>query len=113
MNEKLLQKQKLPQGAQNGQPVLDTNGKPKKPLPLKDKKAAGPALSSLDWLAQQIQKLAKNLSNPKDKDKYMELKEKYYREYLMKINASNNAIIAFPKTTFTPYKYYIGKGNNS
>ena len=60
-----------------------------------------------------MQKLAKNLSNPKDKDKYMELKEKYYREFLMKINLSNNANIPFPKTTFTPYKYYIGNGNNS
>lgn len=43
----------------------------------------------------------------------MELKEKYYREFLLKINLSNNAIIPFPKATFTPYKYYIGKGNNS
>jgi hypothetical protein len=70
-------------------------------------------MSSLDWLAAQMQKLGKNLSNPKDKDKYLELKEKYYREFLMKINQSNNAIIPFPKTTFTPYKYYIGRGNNS
>jgi hypothetical protein len=57
--------------------------------------------------------LAKNLSNPKDKDKYLELKEKYYKEFLLKINQSNNAIIPFPKASFTPYKYYIGRGNNS
>jgi hypothetical protein len=31
----------------------------------------------------------------------------------MQINRSNNAIIPFPKASFTPYKYYIGKGNNS
>jgi hypothetical protein len=41
------------------------------------------------------------------------LKEKYYREFLMKINQSNNALIPFPKASFTPYKYYIGRGNNS
>ena len=57
--------------------------------------------------------MAKNLSNPKDKDKYLELKEKYYKEFLLKINQSNNAIIPFPKASFTPYKYYIGRGNNS
>ncbi len=33
-----------------------------------------------------MQKLAKNLANPKDKEKYLELKEKYYREFLNKIN---------------------------
>ena len=31
-------------------------------------------------------KLAKNLSNPKDKEKYLDLKEKYYKEFLSKIN---------------------------
>ena len=60
-----------------------------------------------------MQKLAKNLSNPKDKDKYLELKEKYYREFLNKINQSNGITISFPKTSIVPYKYYIGKGNNS
>lgn len=40
-------------------------------------------MSSLEWIGAQIQKLAKNLANPKDKDKYLELKEKYYREFLM------------------------------
>ena len=60
-----------------------------------------------------MQKLGKNLSNPKEKDKYLELREKYYREFLMQINRSNNVLIPFPKQTFTPYKYYIGKGNNS
>jgi hypothetical protein len=57
--------------------------------------------------------LAKNLSNPKDKDKYLEYKEKYYREFLLKINLSNGASIPFPKSAFPPYKYYIGRGNNS
>lgn len=40
-------------------------------------------MSSLEWIGGQIQKLGKNLANPKDKDKYLELKEKYYREFLM------------------------------
>jgi hypothetical protein len=31
----------------------------------------------------------------------------------MKINKSNGSDIAFPKAVFTPYKYYIGRGNNS
>ncbi len=60
-----------------------------------------------------MQKLAKNLCNPKDKDKYLELKEKYYREFLHKINLSNGVVKVFPKQSFTPYKYFIGKGNNS
>jgi len=54
-------------------------------------------MSSLDQLGLQLQKLGKNLANPKDKDKYLELKEKYYREFLMKINSSNNVVIPFPK----------------
>ena len=113
MNEKLLQKQRLPPGIGQGQAnALDANGKPKKPLKPNQNKPVQP-MSSLDWLAAQIQKFAKNLSNPKDKDKYLELKEKYYREFLLKINQSNNAIIPFPKAPFTPYKYYIGRGNNS
>jgi hypothetical protein len=33
--------------------------------------------------------LAKNLANPKDKEKYLDLKEKYYREFLTKILKSN------------------------
>jgi hypothetical protein len=53
MNEKLLQKQRLPPGVQpNGQPAIDVNCKPKKPAG-KDMKGAigqGP-LSSLDWIA--------------------------------------------------------------
>ena len=53
------------------------------------------------------------MANPKDKEKYLELKEKYYREFLAKINKSNNFENKFPNATFTPYKYYIGKGNNS
>ena len=43
----------------------------------------------------------------------MELKEKYYREFLVKINKSNNFELKFPTSTFPPYKYYIGRGNNS
>ncbi len=94
--------------------MLDANGKPKKPIkPDQNKKNLNPPMSSLEWIGNQIQKLAKNLANPKDKDKYLELKEKYYREFLMQINRSNNAIIPFPKASFIPYKYYIGKGNNS
>ena len=57
--------------------------------------------------------LAKNLANPKDKEKYLELKERHYRAFLIKINRSNNYNIPFPTASFTPYKYYIGKGNNS
>ena len=30
------------------------------------------------------------MANPKDKERYLELKEKYYREFLIKINKSNN-----------------------
>merc|ERR1712086_1020283 len=33
-------------------------------------------LSSLEYLSKEIQKLAKNLANPKDKERYLELKEK-------------------------------------
>jgi uncharacterized protein (DUF927 family) len=87
----------------------------KKPTPNAQKKREpqGPKLSNMENLAQQIQKLGKNLANPKDKDKYLELKEKYYREFLTKINKSNNNTTVFPTATFTPYKYYIGRGNNS
>ena len=60
-----------------------------------------------------MQKLGKNLANPKDKEKYLEVKERFYREFLSKINQSNGVAIPFPKTSFAPYKYYIGKGNNS
>jgi hypothetical protein len=67
----------------------------------------------LENLASQIQKLAKNLANPKDKEKYMELKDKHYREFLNKINKSNNYDVKFPIGHFQAYKYYIGKGNNS
>lgn len=31
----------------------------------------------------------------------------------MKINRSNNHTVQFPTASFPPYKYYIGKGNNS
>ena len=70
-------------------------------------------MTSLENLQQQITKLSKNLANPKDKEKYLELKEKYYREFLAKINKSNSFDNKFPNASFTPYKYYIGKGNNS
>ena len=57
MNEKLLQKQRLPPGLggqPNGQPqgqLLDANGKPKKPLKLDgSKKPNGPPVSSLEWI---------------------------------------------------------------
>ena len=44
----------------------------------------------------------------------MELKEKHYREFLIKIMRSNGVEkIQFPNATFQPYKYYIGRGNNS
>ena len=71
-------------------------------------------LSSLEYLAKELQKLSKNLANPKDKERYLDLKEKYYREFLIKILKSNGVEkITFPTATFTPYKYYIGRGNNS
>ena len=53
------------------------------------------------------------MANPKDKERYLELKEKYYREFLIKINKSNNNTLQFPTASFPPYKYYIGRGNNS
>ena len=53
------------------------------------------------------------MANPKDKERYLELKEKYYREFLIKINKSNNNNLTFPNSSFPPYKYYIGRGNNS
>lgn len=57
--------------------------------------------------------LSKNLANPKDKEKYLDLKERHYRAFLTKINKSNNNNVVFPIASFTPYKYYIGRGNNS
>ena len=69
--------------------------------------------NSLESLFSQIQALAKNLANPKDKEKYLDLKERHYRAFLIKINKSNNYNIPFPTASFPPYKYYIGKGNNS
>ena len=54
------------------------------------------------------------MANPKDKERYLELKEKYYREFLVKVLKSNGVEkIQFPTASFTPYKYYIGRGNNS
>ena len=57
----------------------------------------GGQVSTLENLANQMQKLAKNLANPKDKEKYFELKEKYYKEFLLRINLSNQITISFPK----------------
>jgi hypothetical protein len=67
----------------------------------------------LEGLYAQIQQLSKNLANPKDKERYLDLKERHYRAFLMKVNKSNNCNTPFPISTFTPYKYYIGRGNNS
>jgi hypothetical protein len=53
MNEKLLQKQRLPPGIGQQNPggvVLDANGKPKKPTKPNHGKPTQP-MSSLDWLA--------------------------------------------------------------
>lgn len=77
------------------------------------KKEIKPAANSLEGLAHQISQLAKNLSNPKDKDKYIDLKERHFRAFLLKINKSNGVEAKFPTATFAPYRYYIGKGNNS
>lgn len=60
-----------------------------------------------------MQALSKNLANPKDKEKYLDLKERHYRAFLMKINKTNNRAQPFPIANFPPYKYYIGRGNNS
>ena len=57
--------------------------------------------------------MAKNLANPKDKEKFLELKEKYYREFLAKTNKLSTFDLKFPIASFSPYKYYIGRGNNS
>lgn len=43
----------------------------------------------------------------------MELKERHYRAFLTKVNKSNGREVPFPTATFSQYKYYIGKGNNS
>jgi hypothetical protein len=67
----------------------------------------------LEGLYAQIQIINKNLANPKDKEKYLDLKERHYRVFLININKSNSNNIKFPNAHFTPYKYYIGKGNNS
>jgi len=73
-----------------------------------------PNLTSLEYLAKEIQKLSKNLANPKDKERYLDFKEKYYREFLIQTLKSNGVEkITFPTATFPPYKYYIGRGNNS
>jgi hypothetical protein len=77
------------------------------------KREPKPILNTLEGLFAQVQKLGKNLANPKDKEKYLELKEKHYREFLVRVNKSNGHDLKFPNSSFTPYKYYIGRGNNS
>ena len=125
MTEKYFQKYHNAKQAQaaaaTGAPTTTTvqygpDGKPlegRRP-PKKNKPKSTVNLSSLEYLSKEIQKLSKNLANPKDKERYLELKEKYYREFLIKILKSNGVEkIQFPTSTFQPYKYYIGRGNNS
>ena len=57
--------------------------------PFKKPKQKAQNLSSLEYLSKEIQKLSKNLANPRDKERYLELKEKYYKEFLIKILRSN------------------------
>jgi len=79
----------------DGKPI-DTKRAPKKMKP----KAIN-NMSNLEYLSKEIQKLAKNLANPKDKDRFLELKEKYYREFLVKILKSNGVDKPnFPTATF-------------
>jgi hypothetical protein len=95
---------------------VNTTSERRKPaVPKENIQKGGPRnqVISLDALGAQVTKLSKSLNNPKDKDKYYELKEKYYKEFLLKINQTNGITISFPKSSFTPYKYYIGRGNNS
>lgn len=53
------------------------------------------------------------MANPQDKEKYLDLKERHYRAFLTKVNKSNGRDATFPIASFTPYKYYVGRGNNS
>jgi hemoglobin-like flavoprotein len=64
------------------------------------KKSPQLANNSLESLASQILTLAKNLANPKDKEKYLDLKERHYRAFLIKINKYNNYNIPFPQQVF-------------
>lgn len=77
------------------------------------KKDIKPQNNTLEGLFTQIQQLSKNLANPQDREKYLDLKERHYRAFLNKINKSNNHNVAFPIASFAPYKYFFGKGNNS
>lgn len=98
---------------QNG--ALGPNGvkRPEKKDNFRKREVKPANLNTLEGLYAQIQKLAKNLANPKDKEKYLELKERHYREFLMRVNKSNGVESKFPIASFCPYKYYIGRGNNS
>lgn len=87
--------------------------KPERKDHFRKKEPKGPNLNTLEGLMLQIQKLQKNLANPKDKEKYLELKERHYREFLARVNKSNGYELKFPIGSFSPYKYYIGRGNNS
>ena len=87
--------------------------RPEKKDNFRKREVKPPNINTLEGLYEQIQKLAKNLANPKDKEKYLELKERHYREFLKRVNKSNGCEFKFPIASFCPYKYYIGKGNNS
>lgn len=110
MTEKYFQKY---QSAKNAQQKSEA-GPDGKPRVVQRPKPKKPNLNSLENLQKELMKLSKNLANPRDKERYLELKEKYYREFLTKVLKSNGVEkINFPISTFTPYKYYIGRGNNS
>lgn len=125
MTEKYFQKyhnakqaqQQAAEKAGGNQPQYGPDGKliePVKRPAKKIKPRVQQNLTSLEYLSKEIQKLSKNLANPKDKERYLDLKEKYYREFLVKILKSNGVEkIQFPTASFAPYKYYIGRGNNS
>lgn len=131
MTEKYFQKyhnaKQAQQAQANGQDAARANaqagvqygpdGKPIEPVkrPAKKTKPKNTInMNSLEYLSKEIQKLGKNLANPKDKERFLELKEKYYREFLMKVLKSNGIDNPkFPNASFAPYKYYIGRGNNS
>ncbi len=57
---------------------------------MKKKEIKPVVVNTLEGLLVQIQQLSKNLANPKDKEKYLDLKERHYRLFLAKINKLNN-----------------------
>ena len=81
------------------QPQYGPDGRPAetKRVTKKQKPKNQQNLNNLDALAKEIAKLSKNLANPRDKEKYLDLKEKYYREFLAQILKSNGVEkIQFP-----------------